>query len=483
MHNSSSPESSTGHALIKSHSTSEPFFFHRRGAVRKNKIHPVNDHQFQAHQLKQPTFCSHCGDFIWGLGKQGYMCNECGVVVHKKCHSFIATKCVIVTKDAMVHQKPHNFKVTTYLSPTFCDHCGSLLWGALRQGMQCCESKCKMNVHKKCQKLVAPLCGIHAGLTKLGPAEMEKLYEEANAQINAHVVPAMVHTVSMNVSLTDFNFLAVLGRGSFGKVMLAERKATGEVFAIKMLKKSEIVEHDDYECAKVEKNVLAVGYDCPFLTKLFSTFQTDDRLFYVMEFLNGGDLMFQIRKDGYFPEPRAKFYAAEIVTALDFLHQHGVIYRDLKLDNVLLDSDGHIKLADFGMCKDQILPGDTTTTFCGTPDYIAPEILRDMPYSFSVDWWALGILMFEMMAGRPTFEADTEEDLFEAILKAEVMFPTYISDSAKNCINEFLERDPTKRLGCTATDADGIRAHPFFASIDWSLLEQRQVQPPLIPVV
>eukprot|EP00123_Amoebidium_parasiticum_P001658 comp12819_c0_seq1/m.7967 comp12819_c0_seq1/g.7967 ORF comp12819_c0_seq1/g.7967 comp12819_c0_seq1/m.7967 type:complete len:530 (-) comp12819_c0_seq1:787-2376(-) len=461
----------------------EAHFAHRRGAVRKNKIHPVNEHQFQAHQFKQPTFCSHCGDFIWGLGKQGYMCNECGVVVHKKCHADIVSKCVKVLKENLEIKRPHNFKTSTYMTPTFCDHCGSLLWGAVRQGMQCQEQKCKMNVHKKCKDSVAPLCGIHGGLTKIDPEAMKKLYEQANAQLRLEPVPQMVHTVSKNVSLNDFNFLAVLGRGSFGKVMLAERKGTRDVFAIKMLKKADIVEHDDFECAKVEKAVLSVAGDCPFLTKLYSTFQTDDRLFFVMEYLNGGDLMFQIRKDGYFPEPRAQFYAAEIVTALDYLHSKGIIYRDLKLDNVLLDSEGHIKLADFGMCKDGIKPGDTTATFCGTPDYIAPEILLELDYSFSVDWWALGILMFEMMAGRPTFEAETEDELFDAIKSANVHFPPYISEVARNCIKGFLERDPTKRLGCKAEGAWEIRRHDFFKGLEWSRLEKRKIQPPLVPPV
>jgi serine/threonine protein kinase len=177
----------------------------------------------------------------------------------------------------------------------------------------------------------------------------------------------VVHTLAENARLSDFTLRAVLGRGSFGKVLLAERVGTGATIALKVIRKEEIVQNDDYECARVERAVLAQAAACPFIVQLHATFQTESRLFFVMEFLNGGDLMYHITKAGPFPEPRARFYAAEIVLALEFLHGLGVVYRDLKLDNVLLDSKGHIKLADFGMCKEGMLGDARTRTFCGTP--------------------------------------------------------------------------------------------------------------------
>ncbi|KAI2658439.1 Protein kinase C epsilon type [Labeo rohita] len=198
-----------------------------------------------------------------------------------------------------------------------------------------------------------------------------------------------------------------------------------------------------------------------------------DRLFFVMEYVNGGDLMFQIQRSRKFDEARSRFYAAEVTSALMFLHQHGVIYRDLKLDNILLDAEGHCKLADFGMCKEGILNGVTTTTFCGTPDYIAPEILQELEYGPSVDWWALGVLMYEMMAGQPPFEADNEDDLFESILHDDVLYPVWLSKEAVS----ILKASPSKRLGCVVTQGleEAIKIHPFFREIDWRLWSRLKV--------
>ena len=193
--------------------------------------------------------------------------------------------------------------------------------------------------------------------------------------------------------------------------------------------------------------------------------------------------MFQIQRSRKFDEPRSRFYAAEVTSALMFLHHHGVIYRDLKLDNILLDAEGHCKLADFGMCKEGILNGVTTTTFCGTPDYIAPEILQELEYGPSVDWWALGVLMYEMMAGQPPFEADNEDDLFESILHDDVLYPVWLSKEAVSILKAFMTKNPNKRLGCVASQngEDAIKQHPFFKEIDWVLLEQRKIKPPFKP--
>lgn len=406
---------------------------------------------------------------------------------------------------------PHRFEVHNYKRFTFCDHCGSLLYGLIKQGLQC--ALCNLNVHKRCQKNVANNCGTNTkdlaevlakigvspdkqapikgtylrasgnGGTSVGGEEPPGGCEDTNAQENSKPLDDKLH--GDKIGLSDFSFIKVLGKGSFGKVMLAEKKGTDEVYAVKVLKKDVIIQDDDVDCTMTEKRILALAAKHPFLTAIHSCFQTADRLFFVMEYVNGGDLMFQIQRARKFDEPRARFYAAEVTLALQFLHKHGVIYRDLKLDNILLDAEGHCKLADFGMCKEGILDGVTTTTFCGTPDYIAPEILQELEYVASVDWWALGVLMYEMMAGQPPFEADNEDDLFESILHDDVLYPVWLSRDAVSILKGFMTKNPSRRLGCVAAQGteQAIRVHPFFKDIDWTALEQRKVKPPFKPKI
>ncbi|XP_063367430.1 protein kinase C [Cydia amplana] len=516
-------------------------FARRRGAMRR-RVHQVNGHKFMATFLRQPTFCSHCREFIWGLGKQGYQCQVCTCVVHKRCHSSVVTKCPGMKEEQhgavgvsggqrFSVNVPHRFVVHSYKRFTFCDHCGSLLYGLIKQGLQC--EVCSMNVHKRCQKNVANNCGINTKamaeiLSEMGispdknPRPRTSKYNPVlmegggDAAADADKEPLDKHDdkgkplpsapfgggdhwddlkdiftcceggdmagARDKVSLEDFTFIKVLGKGSFGKVMLAEKKGTDEVYAVKVLKKDAIIQDDDVECTLTERRVLALAARHPFLTALHCAFQTRDRLFFVMEYVDGGDLMFQIQRARKFHEPRARFYAAEVTLALQFLHAHGVIYRDLKLDNILLDADGHCKLADFGMCKEGILDGATTTTFCGTPDYIAPEILQELEYGPSVDWWALGVLLYEMLAGQPPFEADNEDDLFESILHDDVLYPVWLSKDAVSILKGFMTKNPLRRLGVAGGSA-GIRAHAFFKDVDWDALQQRRLRPPFRPKV
>ncbi|XP_014231368.1 titin-like [Trichogramma pretiosum] len=278
--------------------------------------------------------------------------------------------------------------------------------------------------------------------------------------------------------VTDFNFLKVLGKGSFGKVLLAELRGTECVYAVKCLKKDVVLEDDDVECTLIERKVLTLATRHPYLCHLFCTFQTTSHLFFVMEYLNGGDLMFHIQNSGRFSEARAKFYAAEIWSGLIFLHKKGIVYRDLKLDNVLLDYEGHIRIADFGMCKLQIFLDRTADTFCGTPDYMAPEIIKGLKYNQAVDWWSFGVLLYEMLTGQSPFSGCDEDELFWSICNERPFIPRYLSQSATDLLVCLLEKDAGRRI-----PGHEIACHSFFCTIAWDKLERRTLEPPFKPAV
>uniref|UniRef100_A0A3Q4MKZ8 protein kinase C n=1 Tax=Neolamprologus brichardi TaxID=32507 RepID=A0A3Q4MKZ8_NEOBR len=284
------------------------------------------------------------------------------------------------------------------------------------------------------------------------------------------------------LSLQDFKLIAVLGRGHFGKVLLSEYKKTGSQYAIKALKKGDIVARDEVESLMCEKRIFEIvnGSHHPFLVNLFACFQTPEHVCFVMEYTAGGDLMMHIHAD-VFSEQRAVFYSACVVLGLQFLHDHKIVYRDLKLDNLLLDTEGYVKIADFGLCKEGMGYGDRTSTFCGTPEFLAPEVLTDTSYTRAVDWWGLGVLVYEMLVGESPFPGDDEEEVFDSIVNDEVRYPRFLTTEAIGIMRRLLRRNPERRLGSGEKDAEEVKKQPFFRVMDWEALLQRKVPPPFVP--
>ncbi|KAI8357031.1 kinase-like domain-containing protein [Mortierella sp. GBAus27b] len=285
--------------------------------------------------------------------------------------------------------------------------------------------------------------------------------------------------------LNDFNFIAVLGRGNFGKVMLSEDKKGGDLYAIKALKKDSIVKHDEVESAKSEKRIFQVANKerHPFLTTLHSCFQTDTRLYFVMEYVRGGDLMMHIQRDRRFGERRAKFYGCEVLLALQYFHQNNIIYRDLKLDNILLTMDGHVKIADYGLCKENMPHGATTRTICGTPEFMAPEIIEEQPYDRSIDWWTFGVLMYEMLLGRAPFSGEEEDDIYDSIMDDEPLFPQGFGRNEKALLQSLLTKVPSLRLGAGPGDAEDVKAHAYFRDVNFDDVYHKRIPPPFLPKV
>jgi len=281
------------------------------------------------------------------------------------------------------------------------------------------------------------------------------------------------------VGLDDFDLLCVVGRGSFGKVMKVKKKGDKKIYAMKILGKEMLMKQNMISYTKSEKQILQ-QIDHPFIVHLRYAFQTDTKLYLVLDFLSGGELFFHLSKEVKFDVERARFYCAELVLAIGHLHSKDIIYRDLKPENVVLDGEGHVQVTDFGLAKKDISNNTPTHTFCGTPEYLAPEIIKGKGHAKPVDWWSLGILLYEMLVGLPPFYSENMNEMYELILKAPLKFPSFVPDDAISLLNGLLERDESKRLG-SDKDYLEIQEHEFFKDIDWEKLYARKITPPFIP--
>jgi serine/threonine protein kinase len=268
---------------------------------------------------------------------------------------------------------------------------------------------------------------------------------------------------------------------SAGKVFLVRENQSNEIYALKVLRKENIVKRNQVEHTNTERSIL--GYiRHPFIVGMNMAFQSKEKLFFVLDYCPGGELFFHLGKEGRFHEARARFYAAEIILAISYIHSLDIIYRDLKPENVLLDANGHIRLTDFGLSKEGISNSSSgANSFCGTPEYLAPEILNRQGHGRAVDWWSLGAVLFEMLTGLPPFYSQDREKLFEKIREAELQYPPVVQRQAKALLKGLLAKDPSKRLGSGPGDAADIQQKEFFASIDFDKLMKGEVKAPWRP--
>ncbi|XP_052087652.1 ribosomal protein S6 kinase 2 beta-like [Mytilus californianus] len=299
-----------------------------------------------------------------------------------------------------------------------------------------------------------------------------------------------------NISLTEltkdgekvdpstFDLLKVLGQGSFGKVFLVRKikgADAGTLYAMKVLKKATLKVRDRQR-TKMERDILA-DINHPFVVRLHYAFQTEGKLYLILEFLRGGDLFTRLSKEVMFTEEDVKFYLAELAMALDHLHSVGIVYRDLKPENILLDSDGHIKLTDFGLSKESVFEEKKTYSFCGTVEYMAPEVVNRKGHGTAADWWSYGVLMFEMLTGALPFQGSNRKETMTQILKAKLGMPQFLSPEAQGLLRCLFKRNPANRLGTGANGIEDMKKQPFFSTIDFDKLYKKILNPPFKPAV
>ena len=278
------------------------------------------------------------------------------------------------------------------------------------------------------------------------------------------------------LSIDDFNIISCIEKGYYGEVMLVSKKDTGKLYAVKCVKKLKLIEDKLIESMLTEKKLLMKANYC-FIVRFEFAFQSETNFYIGMEYISGGELFSLYNKKGNFTLEEARLYLAEIALALQYLHSIGIIYRDLKLENIMIDEDGHIKIIDFGLSKDISLTHETKT-FCGTPEYIAPEAILEKPYSFQIDWWAFGILTYELLFGDTPFYRSNAKEILKAIIESQPIYPEDTPNCVIDFINKFLEKDPSKRA--TLND---VKDHPFWDGLNFDDVEQKKYQPFYVPEI
>jgi len=285
----------------------------------------------------------------------------------------------------------------------------------------------------------------------------------------------------MKIKVKDFEKLKTVGLGSYGRVRLCKHKKTGEIYVMKLLKKNEIIKQKQVDHVYSEFNILS-SLKHPFIVQLIGyNFEDPKYIYFIMDYIQGGELFTLLRTKGSFPVPQTKFYIAHIITIFEYLHSKNIVYRDLKPENILINKNGYLKLTDFGFAK--ILDNEKTYTLCGTPEYLAPEIILNKGHGKAVDWWTLGILLYEMLVGIDPFSDDDPMKTYQKILKGKINFPKTIDKDAKSLIKHLLTQDTSKRYGCLKNGVKDILNHRFFDGFDWKNFVYLTLTPPYIPDV
>ncbi|KAL3530723.1 hypothetical protein ACH5RR_010045 [Cinchona calisaya] len=284
------------------------------------------------------------------------------------------------------------------------------------------------------------------------------------------------------IGLEDFEVLKLVGQGGFAKVYQVRKIGSSDIFAMKVMRKDKILEKNHAKYVKTERDILT-KINHPFIVRLRYSFQTKYRLYLVLDYVNGGHLLFQLHRQGLFREDLARIYAAEIVSAVSHLHANGIMHRDLKPENILLDAEGHAMLTDFGLAKQFDHESSRSNSMCGTLEYMAPEIVLGKGHDKATDWWSMGILLYEMLTGKPPFVSGNRQKIQQTIIKDKIKLPSFLSSDAHSLLKGLLQKDAKKRLGSGQKGSYEIKGHKWFRSINWKKLEARQIQPSFLPEV
>lgn len=474
-----------------------------RYAERRQRIYTHYGHEFVPKMFKLPTFCSVCGDFLWGFAYQGYQCQRCDCVVHKGCYKTYACPCTGKNPNLNIRADHHFEQQSFSLKPCFCDHCGSFI---LPGHTQKC-SNCSMIVHRRCISKVGNYCGceqdasdfyeewkrshdnerseedvynndLYEIYSKIDQMNQQQATKNAVERFSTRYRPE----VTSGFHVSNFRFIRTLGQGMNGSVYLVQYSRN--YYAMKVLRKNLVLEGQDLPYVMLEREIMIQSRSNPFIIQLIYAFQDAQRLYFIMEVAKAGNFYRLLIKQAPkpFPYERIVFHSGEIACALAFLHLKRIAYRDLKPENVLVFEDGHIKLGDFGLCRKDIDQHPRATTFCGTQEYIAYEIYKHCEYDENVDWWSLGIMIYELFTFVTPFYDEDEMQIEENVLYKDVYYPETMPIEAKTIIAAFLERDPKNRLG-NKHSSHGLISQQMFFGPPYTLenIENKRVPPPWKP--